>query len=157
MERTAMQSYDALDHVADSINPLFGVVALALPWLRRPTQARRALLMNALTLAAVALAYCGQLLDAHFQLWPRFGLDYSTHTAVFTAIASSLWQHGRAWQYSIASVGAGYAALMLWQRYHSVMDIVTTAGVMLVVLVFFWAVVMYPLSRSGAQLADIKR
>jgi hypothetical protein len=31
-----------------------------------------------------------------------------------------------------------YAALMLWQKYHSVLDIVATAAVMLSLLMVFW-------------------
>lgn len=133
-----MLSYETLDGIADSINPLLGILALALPWLRRRGMRLRALILNLLTIGAVAVAYAGQALDAGLRLWVQGGLDYSTHTAVFTAIASSLWQQGNAWRWVSALVGAGYAALMLWQRYHSLLDILTTAAGMVVALVAFW-------------------
>ncbi len=131
-------SYEALDRIADAINPLLGILVLVLPWWRRRGPPWRAWVLNLLTVAAVAVAYAGQALDAAFRLWAQSGLDYSTHTAVFTAIASSLWQHGRRWRWASVLVGAGYAALMLWQRYHSLLDILTTAAVMAMALVGFW-------------------
>lgn len=145
-----MPSYELLDRIADSINPAMGILALALPWLRKRERSGQVALMTSFTLACVAIAYGMQWLDRSFRLWPHFGLDYSTHTAVFAAIASALWQHGRVWQYFAVGVALSYAALMLWQRYHSLMDIVSTAGAMLVVLIVFWSLVRraLPVVRS---------
>lgn len=132
-----MLSYDALDAIADSVNPALGVVALLVPWMRRKGK-RYALALDALTLLAVAVAYTGQAIDSQLGLWSRAGLDFSTHIAVFIAIASSLWQQGRAWRFAAALLGLAYAALMLYQRYHSWLEITSTAAAMLVPLTLLW-------------------
>ena len=132
-----MLSYESLDAIADSVNPTIGLVALLVPWLRRQGP-RYALAFNALTLVAVAMAYALQAIDAQIRLWPSLGLDYSTHTAVFVAIASSLWQHGRWLRIAAVALAVAYAALMLFQRYHSWLDIMSTTLVMLIPVFALW-------------------
>lgn len=132
-----MLSYESLDAIADSVNPTIGVLALLAPWLRRKG-ARYALALNGLTLVAVAIAYALQAIDAQIRLWPSLGLDYSTHTAVFVAIASSLWQHGRWLRIAAVVLAVAYAALMLFQRYHSWLDITSTTLVMLIPVFALW-------------------
>jgi hypothetical protein len=133
-----MLNYQTLDAIADAVNPAMGVLALAFPWVRPPLRAQRALLMDLLTLLAVGIPYAVRAVDASFEVWGRLGLDYSTHTAVYVAIASALWQHGRVGRLLGVIVGVAYAALMLWQRYHSVLDIVTTALVTMSLLWVYW-------------------
>lgn len=139
-----MLNYQTLDAIADAVNPVMGVLALAVPWMRAPVRARRALLMDLLTLAAVGLAYAVMAIDISLESWARLGLDYSTHAAVYTAIASSLWQHSGVARLTGVMVGVVYAALMLWQKYHSLMDIVSTVLVLVLVLTAFW----WPLRRT---------
>lgn len=133
-----MLNHQTLDAIADAVNPVVGVLALMLPWLRPRIRGQRAFIMDLLTLAAVGLAYAVMALDSAFLPWGRLGLDYSTHAAVYIAIASSLWQQGGMARLTGVIVGAAYAALMLWQKYHSFLDIVTTAVVMAVLLTAFW-------------------
>lgn len=133
-----MPSFETLDSIADSINPICGVVALLVPWMKRPTCVRSALTLNALAIVAVGIAYLLQALEGATHLWSRLGLDYSTHTAVFIAIASSIWQYGIPWRWSIAGIGFAYAILMRIQDYHSVLDIVSTGAVMVPFLILFW-------------------
>lgn len=133
-----MLSFETLDSIADSVNPICGVVAFLVPWVKRRRRARAALTLNALTIVAVGLAYLLQALDGATNLWSRLGLDYSTHTAVFIAIASSIWQHGIPWRWSIAGIGLAYAILMRVQDYHSVLDIVSTGAVIVPLLILFW-------------------
>lgn len=133
-----MPSFETLDSIADLINPICGIVALLVPWIKRPRRVRSALTLNALTVVALGSAYLLQALDGATQLWSRLGLDYSTHTAVFIAIASSIWQHGLRWRWSIAGIGLAYAILMRIQDYHSLLDIVSTGAVVVPVLILFW-------------------
>jgi hypothetical protein len=133
-----MLNYQTLDAIADAVNPVMGVVALLFPWLRPSLRVQRALIMDLLTLAAVGLAYAVMAVDASVGLWGRLGLDYSTHAAVYIAIASALWQYGGVGRLLGSIVGVAYAALMLWQKYHAVLDIVATAAVMLSLLMLFW-------------------
>lgn len=132
-----MLSYDTLDAIADSVNPTLGVVALLVPWTRKKGT-RYALALDALTLLAVGLVYALQGVDAQLGIWSGVGLDFSTHTAVFVAIASSLWQHGRAPRLAAALLGLAYVGLMLVQCYHSWLDIASTAAVTLVPLALLW-------------------
>jgi hypothetical protein len=132
-----MLSYASLDAIADFVNPTIGVLAFLFPWLRR-RGARYALMLNGLTVLGVVFAYALQAVDAQLRVWPSMGLDYSTHTAVYVAIGSSLWQHGRWLRMAAVVLGGAYAALMLYQRYHSWLDITSTALVMLIPLVALW-------------------
>lgn len=146
-----MLSYETLDAIADSVNPTLGVVSLLVPWVKRNRSWRQALLLNAITFVAVALAYVLQALDNATGVWPSAGLDFSTHTAIFIAVASSLWQHGIAWRWGVLAVGAGYAILMRIQNYHSWLDMITTSIAIVPLLVLiWWAVGRLPWSNARA-------
>lgn len=133
-----MLSYDTLDTIADSINPILGVLALALPWTKRGRPTRQAIALDGLTVAAVLIAYLLQAIDSAVNIWPRAGLDFSTHTAVFVAIGSSIWQQGTFWRWTIVGLGFAYSTLMRIQEYHSVLDIVSTAAAIVPLLVLLW-------------------
>ena len=123
-----MTTYDVLDRVADSVNPTLALLALSLPWLR----AYRSLspppwLRLSATLLCVGVAYAGQAFDTLTGIWPAHSLDYSGHTAVCVALLSSLWHLGRPWMLASIAIGSAYAALMMYQGYHTLADILTTA------------------------------
>jgi len=122
-------SYETLDAIADSVNPTLGVIALAWPWLRWREQWRIPAVNVIVTLLSVAIAYALSALDGATGWWPSWGLDFSTHTAVCVALVVSLCSIKRSWSGLWVGVFAAYAALMVYQRYHSVGDIVTTAAV----------------------------
>jgi len=120
--------YETLDLIADSYIPILDV--LALTSLARTAIMSRCRLLGihmAILLFGLLLAYGLMFVDIHLRLWPMLGLDYSTHTAValvmviFLIIAvkkySSIW---------IASLG-GYILLMLYQGYHNIADMISTA------------------------------
>jgi len=133
-----MFSYETLDAIADSINPTLGLVGLLVPWATSKRNSRRALVLNGLMLVAVGIAYAMQGFDSALGVWPHVGLDFSTHTAVFVAIASSLWQHRTVWRWIVAVLGASYATLMVAQSYHSWLDILSTGLAILVPLLLLW-------------------
>lgn len=135
-----MLSYDVLDTVADAINPALGLLTLLVPWIRRK-QWRAAVLINVLTLIAVGFAYALQAIDKSLGLWSAVSLDFSTHAAVFCAIASALWHLEKPVRAAVAVLALAYATLMLLQRYHSLLDLATTAAVMAVPLLLlrWWA------------------
>lgn len=80
----------------------------------------------------LALAYGIMFIDNVYNIWSRWGLDYSTHTAVSLVLVTYLsllvprWL--LLWQLSFFS----YCGLMLYQKYHTVADILST-GVTLAV------------------------
>ena len=76
---------------------------------------------------AVAGVYALTLADREFGWWESAGLDFSTHTGVALALAISLAHIERGLRPALAVLLVGYAALMIGLRYHSVLDIATSA------------------------------
>lgn len=127
-----MTTYEMLDRIADSVNPVLGVATLLWAWIARGhgnlgRGARAGILGNVATLASVGVIYLIGALDRKIGVWAAMGLDYSTHTAVCVACIVSLWWIDRRARIPATIVGLAYAALMLFQKYHSVADIATTA------------------------------
>ena len=121
--------HESWDRIADAVNPTVGVITLALSLaMRRPGNPPRwAQLL--LTLAAVASIYGVGWLDARLGLWTSAGLDFSTHTAVHVAIVVSLWMIDRRAGMAGTVIALLYGVLMLYQKYHSLADVATTAVV----------------------------
>lgn len=130
-----MPDYETLDRIADSHNWLWGLAWLAL--VAHAFGARRwraAAVRLAVGVAALAVAYGWAYADIALELWPRAGLDFSTHAAVAVAIAMTLWAISR-WLGWIALVSCSlYAPLMVYQGYHGVGDIVSSAAVVAITL-----------------------
>ena len=122
-------SWETLDAIADSVNPVLGIIALVWPWLFWRGSWRRAALNVIATLISVGFAYVVASLDTRYGWWPSVGLDFSTHTAVAVALVASLWAIKPSLWFAWVVVLFGYAALMVYQGYHSLADIVTTAAV----------------------------
>ena len=122
-----MLSYQTLDAIADAYNPLLALIALTfimksvfqLQW-----KVSGIRLMAFIMIAIVA--YGLMFLDHQYHLWHYWGLDYSTHTAVALGLVLLLSfispRFVMLWMISFL----GYALLMLYQRYHTVSDILTT-------------------------------
>ena len=129
--------YESWDRIADALNPVLGVLTLALSLaIRRPGSAPRwAQLL--LTLAAVAGVYAIGWLDASLGLWSAAGMNYTVHGGVHVAIVVSLWMIERRIGVVGIAIALLYAALMLYQKYHSLADIATTA---LVIAPLAWGI-----------------
>ncbi len=133
-----MITFETLDRVADNVNPVFGVFTLAWAWVVRKRSGHGGLFGNAFTLLSVAAVYALQWIDNRLHLWSRMSLDYSTHTAVCTALIVSLfWMDRRAGIGGIV-LGVGYVVLMRYQNYHSLADIMTTAAVLVAISMACW-------------------
>ena len=78
-----MLSYETLDTIADAYNPLL-VLAVLLTLISALVTAQwRLLARHSIALCLLfSCAYGFMLLDQQLAIWPAFGLDYSTHTAV---------------------------------------------------------------------------
>ncbi|WP_163831362.1 hypothetical protein [Spartinivicinus ruber] len=125
-----MLSYEVLDFIADSYIPLLFLYILFLIGLVAIKEglmfAARYLLIFFI---GVVLVYFIMYLDIILQIWPSFSMDYSTHTALAIAIVNYLVVYKQQYKsYFIVSLIA-YCLLMLYQQYHTVLDIVTTAVV----------------------------
>ena len=123
-----MTRHAVLALIADLYTPLLALVTLAqvlAPWRHRPWRLMGYRLTILLMLLAVA--YGGMLLDNHLHLWPAWGLDYSTHTAVALVLVLFLtWQRPRLGLLLWPSM-ACYGLLMALLHYHTLADMVTTA------------------------------
>ena len=137
-----MLTYQQLDTFADSYIPLLGTIVLGSVIMTiRAGDSYTRLNKHAATLVSVILVYGLMLIDAQLQIWPRFGLDYSTHTALATVLVISIARqvgdlvnsHSDrftywSWIIFLLLTLVGYFALMIYQQYHGLADIVSTFG-----------------------------
>ena len=122
-------TYEQLDAIADGINPVLAVLTLVLPFLTRPSTPHSRALFFLATAISMTIMYLIGWVDKLFGLWAAFQLDYSSHTgfAVVLLISLSIWRRNLI--PPSAFILLSYITLMLYQKYHSVPDIVTTAAV----------------------------
>jgi hypothetical protein len=118
--------YASWDRIADAVNPMLGVITLALSLAIRRAGSPPRWAQLLLTLTAVAGIYAVGWLDARFALWAAAGADYSTHTAVCVALVVSLYMID--WRLGVAGtvIAVLYGMLMLTQKYHSPADMGST-------------------------------
>jgi len=125
-----MTTYEKLDFIADSYNPallLFSLVLVAFTF--KSEGAKLSGVKSGLLLILILLVYIFQLLDSNLNLWSSFGLNYSTHTAFSLAIVCFVLYSSRKTKIVIMFSFLGYLILMLYQKYHTVADILTTIAV----------------------------
>jgi hypothetical protein len=135
-----MTTYEILDAIADSYIPLLflGYIFFATVYWRHGDR-----LAAVKGFAGVLAAYALMFVDHVLQLWATVGLDYSTHSAVSYALIA-FHVHKRAWNsaaaFSLCLSLILYYALEVYQRYHSVADIITTALVVgsLLGVIYWW-------------------
>lgn len=121
-------TYENLDRIADAFVPAQGVVALLLIAVQLPVRRFRvAGCLFVLFALGLVLTYGMMFADNRFGFWPAFGLDYSTHAAVALMLTSVLVAALRRFAWLWLGLVLGYLGLCLYQRYHTVADIVTTA------------------------------
>jgi hypothetical protein len=151
-----MLDYQTLDRIADSVNPTLGVITLVLALVVRHPGNPPRWAQVLLTLCAVASIYLLGFIDASLKLWPAMGLDFSGHTGVHVAIVVSLWMIDR--RFGLAGIGVfvAYAALMLYQQYHTVADIASTAPVTAAAAIGMWWLGKRVARRSAAQVRPLE-
>jgi hypothetical protein len=124
---TTMLSYEELDRIADSYTPLLAALSLlfiAAALYRRQWQVLGMRLAG--WLGVVLFAYGFMFLDNALKIWTAVGLDYSTHTAVAFALVVFLSANIRKLRWMWCGSFLSYLLLMLYQKYHTVADIVST-------------------------------
>lgn len=136
-----MPSYETLDSIADAYIPLLAILSLSFIVISVFKSRWRVAGLQILALTFVLLiAYGLMFLDNRFQIWPAFGLDYSTHTAVSLALVAFLSFNKSNWLIVWLGSLIAYLLLMLYQRYHTFSDIAVTSAVILVPL---WLVLAF--------------
>lgn len=118
-----------LDGLADSFNPLLAVMGLAAPFLRRPRALMSTLVFYLSAAAAIGFVYVIRAVDIDHQIWGRFALDFSTHSAFAASLVASLSAYNRRWIGPLLVLITLYFCLQLVMRYHSVADIISSASV----------------------------
>lgn len=130
-----MFTYAQLDVLADGYIPLLVVVSICLLVVGlfnvdRKTPYRELIFIFLSIITVYVLMFLDQLLG----VWPRFGLDYSTHTALSLVFVVYLAAQSKALLFVAEFSFVGYALLMIYQEYHTLADIISTAVVLLPLL-----------------------
>lgn len=126
-----MLGYETLDKIADSCIPLLAVVFLISVVIRLiviPNDRKRTGKVFLYGLLLLIVSYALMFLDRSFKLWPAIGLDYSTHTAVSLSLVIPLCLLFKKYRALFIIIQIAYMALMLYQGYHSVTDVLVTAA-----------------------------
>ena len=126
-----MLTYEQWDTIADAYIPSLALIYFMLiAYTIYQRQYGLALTYFAMTLLCSVVVYSLMFIDNAMHIWPRFNLDYSTHTALALVFVQSIWQ-------IISNVKiftkiflilsfVSYLLLMKWMAYHSVRDMLTT-------------------------------
>lgn len=121
-----MTGYEIIDTICDSVNPIlfFSAVGVGIAVLVKKNY-KKAGVVFGLLFGGLLLVYGTLFVDTKLKIWESFGGDYSTHTAfaIAACIAISAGTHWVKW---LIGVFCLYVVAMLYQQYHSVLDIVTT-------------------------------
>lgn len=149
-----MLTYQQWDAIADSYLPILLALCLVFLfvtfWQKKFKQG--AIEFVSLVLGTVSI-YSIMFIDNALKIWPSFNSDYSTHTALALVFIFYLCQ-----KHKIALIGAigsmcGYIVLMMYQEYHTFLDIITTSLVVLPIL-YLIGVLLKQFHPNGKQLAN---
>ena len=122
--------------MADSYNPLIGIIALFLAI--APISKKKyfaSLNKIGILFFSIASVYVLMYFDSVTGMWAHMGLDYSTHGALAISITIYLACHHFKSKLLYATT-ALYFALMLYQEYHTLLDLITTSIVLAPVVYF---------------------
>lgn len=148
-----MLSHQTLKVVADSVNPILGILAIVLPFAKSRGAWRQAAAHLGVTLVIVALTYLFRAVLQLEALWASWGMDFTTHGAIcivlVVALSSLSWK--RFWVWGVVFVA--YDELMVYENFHTWADIGTTSAVLLP----FTLVVRYWGDRWGASVVQPTR
>jgi hypothetical protein len=122
-------TYEQWDAVADSVNPIMAIATLVLPFVVRSDCRGGRIAFYAAAVLSMVFMYALGWVDQNLHIWDRVGLDYSTHSGFAAVLIVSIWLWVRSAGVTAAAIGLAYCALMLYQRYHTIADIVSTVVV----------------------------
>lgn len=121
-----IMNFETLDTIADAYIPLLFIFTLAIStyslWKNRDLLKPRVFSLIYISIVVYGCRY----LDEYFQLFKRFNWDYSTHTAASALLATLLCVLIPKYRFPLIFSLVGYFYLMLYQEYHTLIDIGTT-------------------------------
>jgi hypothetical protein len=134
-----MLSHQTLKIVADSVNPSLGVLVLALPFAKWRGEWKPPSMHIAVTVLTVTLTYLLRAVLGLEAVWASWGLDFSTHAAICSVLVVGLssldWRRSWIW----CAILLAYAILMVYQSYHTWMDIgITSAAMLPSAIIRYW-------------------
>lgn len=130
-------TYEQWDVIADSYTPLLFVLYIVFSIIYFRAGDRAAPLKG---FVGVLICYAIMLADNFLGIWQVFSLDYSTHSAVAFALVYFHLHRRKLLNPSAIAFSASlilYYALMLYQQYHTAVDILST--LVIVVPLVFWS------------------
>lgn len=139
-----MLSYEQLDFIADAYTPLLVLASaclVATRWIRFGLNSAAPDIVY--LFSGTFVIYLLMFTDGALGIWPYFRLDYSTHTALALVLVVFL-AYTNAFVSVVTLVSMlAYILLMLYQQYHSILDIVTTS--LVVTPIILW------LKKTGSK------
>jgi hypothetical protein len=147
-------NYEMLDNIADAYIPILVLAfigGLVYRLIRYWPAVGRPVLDLAYCAVLLIIAYGLMFLDEHMQIWASFGSDYSTHTAVALVFIFALSRQWRSFRIALWASFVAYAALMLYQRYHTLLDIASTALVVAAAAVIVSRLTRYIVYVAGRR------
>lgn len=121
-------TYEQLDAIADAYIPVLAILTIVAVAIRGIKLGWWAALKTFAPFLLGTLAIYGVMfVDNALGFWPAFGLDYSTHTALALVFVCGLGMMQRAVMLAAITSMLAYCALMVYQQYHTLSDIVWTA------------------------------
>lgn len=142
-----MFDYHTLDFIADCYTPLLLLSLIAIflaTFTATPTASATAHRWSRLGIDVLLLCYGAvvtyalMFADKAYSLWPTIGLDYSTHTAAALILVLLIHRGAAVIRWPNGLLFLAYAGLMIYQKYHTTGDILSTA---IVVALLFYPVV----------------
>ncbi|WP_237359106.1 hypothetical protein [Vibrio azureus] len=130
-------TYQQLDFIADLYIPFLAFLMLCrLLWQLKNVGLMQAMADLVTTVLGVIYIYALMFLDQYTGAYARFGLDYSTHTALALVFVISLAFINKKAAIASSSSMVIYALLMMYQNYHTLLDILVTTVMVLPILIW---------------------
>lgn len=124
--------------IADTYTPLFFVVAVYL-LLRLAKQTNHSFWRVAKPLIySTIYLYVWRFIDIALGIWPSFGSDYSTHTAVALVLVVQIWLLNFRLGIVSALLLVSYMQVMSFLGYHTYLDMLSTTLFLLPVYLLVW-------------------
>ncbi|WP_298772686.1 hypothetical protein [uncultured Shewanella sp.] len=121
-------TYQEWDFIADTYIPLLGVYfVISVVKISRNRGWINVKQSIVGIIVSIGFIYGLMWLDDTMNIWPRFGLDYSTHTALALVFMVYFSRQSTTKFILATSSMLLYCLLMVYQQYHSIMDILTTS------------------------------
>ena len=128
--------YERLDFIADCYNP-FLLAFLLIVIITKAFKKEKVVVSQMLfsLSSGLCIVYGLMFLDKKFHIWRIVGLEFSTHTAFSLCMIAILLCFTQKIKLILVGSLIAYFLLMLFQKYHTLFDIITTVAVILPLLI----------------------